>query len=561
MSWPYAYTHYVWPMLALAALGIVLGVYAWRRRQVPAATPFGLIMLCSVIWSLSAAQEFAAVDSGTKFFWFQIAAVIKLPLVTCSLLFVLAYAGLDKWLTRTVLAILSLPCVIVALLMVTNPVHHQFWSSVSFGEHIGVAYGPLFWATGIYSVILLLLQLSVLMWLWFRAPLLRWPIALMVGAVVIARIAFVAEAAGYNAVAPLDAGLLFSGLVGVAYFIGLFRFHLFDVIPVGREIAIEQMVDGMMILDTENRIVDPNRAIAKMLGVSQRSMIGQPAAEALSAFPDFLHLLGQKTEARVEISLAGANGDKRLQALVSPLTHPGGFHLGRLVLLQDVTEQQRARERLEQQERSLAALQERERLARELHDGLSQTLAAAHLQASVASRLLARGDGARAKECLDRLAEMMLEAEADVRDYLLGAKVVLSSGLPFFPTLREYFARFGRQYDLNIEMIVPEELEEKGLEPAVELQVMRIIQEALSNVRKHSHAHHACVSFAVAGEQVQIVISDDGCGFDAMAVASTATGFGLSSMRGRAEAVGGCLVVTSCPSQGTQITVLVPGRH
>ena len=90
-----------------------------------------------------------------------------------------------------------------------------------------------------------------------------------------------------------------------------------------------------------------------------------------------------------------------------------------------------------------------------MHDSLGQTLAAAHLQASSARLLLARGETAQTDECLERLASMTSDAEADVREYLLGARTGFAPGLPFFALLRECTQRFGRQYGPQVELTVP----------------------------------------------------------------------------------------------------------
>ena len=88
--------------------------------------------------------------------------------------------------------------------------------------------------------------------------------------------------------------------------------------------------------------------------------------------------------------------------------------------------------------------------------------------------------------------------------------------------------------------------------------MLRIIQEALSNVRKHARAHCACVSFTSDGARARITVADDGQGFDLVAVGRQGEGFGLRAMRERAEGLGGTLAVTSCPGQGTQVVVEVP---
>ncbi len=156
------------------------------------------------------------------------------------------------------------------------------------------------------------------------------------------------------------------------------------------------------------------------------------------------------------------------------------------------------------------------------------------------------------------LADMTIAAETDVREYLLGAKTAFSASLPFFPALRQYAERFSQQYRLQVELSVPPELETSGLAPAVEMQLLRITQEALSNARKHAHATDAQIIFTTVNRHVQITIRDNGQGFDPDELARHDGGYGLRCMRERAEGLGGTLRVESAPGEGTCVRVEMP---
>ena len=161
----------------------------------------------------------------------------------------------------------------------------------------------------------------------------------------------------------------------------------------------------------------------------------------------------------------------------------------------------------------LASLEEREWLARELHDGVGQVLAAAHLQVKTASEFLARGQVAGAKTCLNQLAEITQVGKADVRGYLLGVKTWSSNG-QFFTCLRQYLMSYSQSAGVRTDLVISPEIEKECLGEAIEAQLQRIIQEALTNIRKHASARSARVIFALDDGQVEITIEDDGHGFD-----------------------------------------------
>ena len=198
-------------------------------------------------------------------------------------------------------------------------------------------------------------------------------------------------------------------------------------------------------------------------------------------------------------------------------------------------------------------------LAQELHDGIGQMLAAAHLQVKSASELLTRGDTASAQSSLLRLAEVTQEAKESVREYLRGVKTRSSPEQGFLTSLRQYLKDYNHNYGIHTELVAPPELEEKRFDSTVEAQLQPIIQEALTNVRRHAGATSARVIFEMGDGEIRVRVEDNGRGFDPEAIGGN-EGFGLRSMRGRAEGVGAHLEVNSKPGKGTQVIVRLPWR-
>jgi PAS domain S-box-containing protein len=558
MIWPYAYTPYIWPMLAIAALLVVLGVYAWGRRNVPAATPFAFGTFCWAAWAVASALELAATDAGVKLFWFGVQVVLQLPSATLALVFVIAFAGLEKWLTRRNLVLLFLPSAIVFVMVVTNPAHHLFWSRIWIDEAVTVERGPVNWVGLVYGNLFFPLQIGVLVWLWIRSPLHRWPAALILGAQLLSRTTYIFDALHLNPFAPFDAFMLAGTLTIWAYFLALFRFRILSIVPVGRDSVIERMSDGMVLLDAENRVADINPAAQEVLALPRRETVGRPAARALAGFPELLGLLEQGTPAEAELKIEGSES-RYLQVHTSPLVHPRGFNLGRLIVLQDITEQKRAREQLSEQQRALATLQERERLGRELHDSLGQVLGYLKLKLHLAREALAEEEKTSVDRHLAQLEAVVQEAHTDVRDYLLGLDPKGAAETGFLSSLRDYLSRFGKTYQIETDLQVSPEISDRALDPTAQVQLRRIIQEALTNTRKHAGARRACVSLQASDGRARIIVEDDGGGFDKwQAVEGTGQHYGLGFMRERAAEVGGSVEIDSAPDRGTRVVVEMP---
>jgi signal transduction histidine kinase len=554
----YTYTPDIWPPLAAAVFLAALSLYSWRRRDVPSALWLATGSGLGVMWLLSIALEAAAVAPATKIAWHKFQAVLQLPAATTTTCFALEYTFPGRWLTRRNLTLLSIPSLVTTLTIALGD-SRWVWRRLEIGpDGAVVAYsatpGAIITAFGMGLV---LINTAAFLWLFVRSPQHRWPAALMLFGEIAGRGLYlldITKAPVPQGFDPVIAGIL---ITWTAYAIALFGFHILDPLPAARTMALEQMRDGMMAFDGRWRIVSLNPAAASMLSISESRALGKTTAEALPALPALSAVLVDATDP-IEIGLGVGPAERRYTLDLSSLRDFRGLSVGYLLLLRDVTEQRRAQARILEQQRTLAAVQERERLARELHDGVAQELAAIHLQAGTTKLLLTQGEIAQASDYLDNLAGATLQAQANVRDYLLGAKAVISAEHPFFPTLREYLLQFSRQYGLPVELTTPPGLEDAGLPQAVEAQLLRIIQEALSNVRKHARARSAQVVFSLDGPQAQVAIIDNGCGFDPTAVAAQSDGYGLRSMRERAEAIGGSLEITSSPGQGTRVVARAP---
>lgn len=223
-------------------------------------------------------------------------------------------------------------------------------------------------------------------------------------------------------------------------------------------------------------------------------------------------------------------------------------------------ERQRHASHARSQVRQRAIVEERDRIARELHDGVAQLLAYVNAKATAARLMVQGGRSEGAQDLLRQLETAAKELYTDVRAAIIGLKATASPGLLFPESLRSYVEWYTELSDLAIEF----ELEHHGPPPVsipaeTELQVLRITQEALSNARKHSQAASARVRVAVSQSRLVLRVVDDGVGFDpARRDGNGRPHIGLSSMEERAEAIGGQFVIRSAPGQGTEVIVRAP---
>ncbi len=222
--------------------------------------------------------------------------------------------------------------------------------------------------------------------------------------------------------------------------------------------------------------------------------------------------------------------------------------------IEHYTHEQEARSKLRQN----AIIEERERIARELHDGVAQVLGYVNTKASAARLLLHQGKISAAEQHLIQLEEAARGVFVDVREAILGLRMTGDVDADLSAVLREYVERFNLLSELPVELELPSN-GDGILPPEIVLQILRIVQESLSNIRKHADATQAQVILMWQSDQIYLEIRDNGCGFEQQAMnAKNPSKFGLTSMQERADSIRAALNIISAPGQGTRVILQLP---
>ena len=207
---------------------------------------------------------------------------------------------------------------------------------------------------------------------------------------------------------------------------------------------------------------------------------------------------------------------------------------------------------------SLSVIEERTRIAREMHDGVAQVLGYLNLQVQTLEALLQQSKLDKLREKLVQMREAVKVAHADVRENILSLRTTLNDEKGLIQSIEEYLHEFGIQTTMDARFVNEVE-SEVDLSSIAQVQLVYILHEVLSNVRKHSRASHVTVRLSKEGnageESIILQVWDDGMGFTS---SESKRSFGLQTMRERAHSVNGELLVHSAPGKGTQIKCSFP---
>lgn len=211
------------------------------------------------------------------------------------------------------------------------------------------------------------------------------------------------------------------------------------------------------------------------------------------------------------------------------------------------------RARLADRSARLGAAEERNRLAREIHDTLAQGLTATALQLESADALLDTGHE-RAREPLRRALSLTQTSLEEARRSVLDLRAAPLEGRPLSEALRVLVERWEEEYGIPARLKVVNG--SRPLPPRVESALYRICQEALTNVGRHAGADRVTVRLVATPQEVRLDVEDDGAGFDPSGIPPGR--HGLLGMRERAAMLGGAFEVESAPGEGTRIGAIVP---
>jgi len=352
----YHFTANMIPLWISAPIAGLLAGYTWRHRKTSGAIPLSVLLLLLFQWDLSYIFQLAATDLATKVIWANITFIGVVATPVAWFIFALEYAGQRTWINARRLILLSIVPFSTIVIIFTNQYHGLFRATQKLGSEGGfllldTTNGPWFWVHAAYTYILIMTGLVMII----RA-LLRWPSAYrgqMLFILLSTLTPLIANVITIFQLLPIKIDLTPFAFtvtgVGLAY--ALFRHQLLDIAPIARDIVIDGMKEGMIVLDSNGRIVDINRAAQQMAGLhSGQQPIGKQLTDVLIPWSQLIEKYRNVPEADDEIVFGEGETQRWYGLTLSMLLDENKQPIGRVILARDITDRKEAERRLSESE-------------------------------------------------------------------------------------------------------------------------------------------------------------------------------------------------------------------
>ncbi|MDR3600061.1 MAG: histidine kinase N-terminal 7TM domain-containing protein [Desulfosporosinus sp.] len=561
----YIYTPAIWPFLATISMNLSMTFYSLNSQRKNGGTAFVITLLFSLLWGVGTAMEISTTNLESKLFW----AKIGFPAYTFGplawLIMVLQVTDSRRWTSTKRLLLLGIIPVITVILVWTNDFHGLIWQTVSMGNvgrfyYLTVKHGLWFWIHAAYSDGLNLFSVVLIIRFWRKkAPLygrqFRY-LALSILFVMLVNVAYVLGIGPHIDTTPIAWSIS-------SLFITwkLFRNNLFDLVPIARSSVMESMTDCIVVLDLKNRIVDMNPSTRHIFNCKAAPNIGLSALDFFAKWPALQETILEERE-YVEFEYMLNKKYRYYETSCLPIKNERGNLLGKFLIIRDVTEKKITEDKLLQQRQEIAVKEERERMARDLHDNLGQVLGFVNVQSQVITEYLKHDQLQTAVRCLQRLTEVAQEAHQTVRETISGMRGDMTIREKKTSDLFKEFDKLVSLFEQNYGITV--EIDYNGADrfkynSKATVQVLNIIKESMINIIKHSRASAIKIIFKENCDGLNIAVIDNGCGFDVKGTLSNpASNYGLLFMKERAVEIGGCLNMYSEIGKGTTVKIQIP---
>jgi PAS domain S-box-containing protein len=554
------------------AINVVVSFIGWRRRGSKVGWYFAMGMISITFWTLAAGLGYMVVPLDLKILFAKFDAIGYNFGTIFFFIAILHLAGFDAWADdkRARFFVFLLPVTNI-LFTVTNEWHGWVWTGFTpVGNNIYIfEHGPAFTWINFIAYVIIICIIAILLWMVRKGSVIQKRQArLLILATLFLLGANIAYLYGFPGFEGVDWSSVTFSITGVFFLWALQSARLIDLIPIARDKIMSSLRDGVIVVDAKSRIIDVNPAVATLLVITAVSLAGKDLQEVMPPAHSWLsEASGQEFQTDFETA---STPKQYFDVRISPIyDHTQTHQTGSLIVFHNITQRKQNEVRLQQlnkelseaqaqvisQQRALASVEERQRLGRNLHDSVNQSIHSLMLFSDTLIFLLENGQTEQAIRAAERIHASGEQALREVRLLVHEGQAVVIGGISDLieaveKRLDMVERRAGIRADFLYDLSALERVPTEWME-----NIYWIILEGLNNSLKHSRASEVLVTIAGEADQLRVEIKDNGAGF--AQTYERGGGVGMKSMRERAEMLGGMLSVESSPEQGTRVQCVV----
>jgi PAS domain S-box-containing protein len=508
---------------------LILAIHVWNRRALPGGFYFSLLMVSAALWAFTSGMESSVIDISIKIFFSKLSYLGIATIAPLWLLFTLDYSNNKKLLESKWIMLIWIIPIIIIFLTFTNEFHNLIWTSITPvsnvpGDFLIYGHGIAVYINITYSYALMFFGSFILLQVILRSyeKYHAHAITLLLGAL----IPLIANAL-YMTIDPikgLDITPFAFAITGSLYTWGIFRQNIFDLVPLARDVLIDEMAGGILLFDKKVNLVDINPAARKMLGLSD-TVSKIDIQMILSKWPEFNTCIDNRLTLNSEAMIKVMDKTVWLDIYVTDIKDEQGRIQGHLVTFWDITVQKKIEEELTRVNTSLkqeieerrkveikleSSLKEKELLLKEIHHRVKNNLTIISSILSLQTMSMKDKEvSLTLTDCQNRVKSMALIHEKLYRSSDL-------SHVDFKEYVQSLLMSLSRSYIKSPGISIEYDIDGISLDIDSAIPCGLIINELVSNSLKHAFKDGnpgiIKVSMKRSNGTYELIVSDNGSG-------------------------------------------------
>ncbi len=353
----FVFTPLIFPMSAVIVVCVLVLLYAIRHREISSAPTFILLIAAITEWLVCYLLGFTTDNVELRVLFAKIEMIGMVLVAPAWLLFAIQYSATNRMIRANYIPLIFVLPIVTLILTWTNEQHWLIWENYDFYWKgniflLNIHYGVWFWIHTIYSYLLLMVSSLLIIRTVFKSSQYyqKQAIVLIVG-VLIPWFGNIFNLFQIGYIRELGLTPFFFAISVILVGVGLFYFRLMSIVPIAHNLVVENMEDGLLVLDGNNQIVDINQACLNIFGWSLKIVVGKNISDVWTYNNELLAKYSEALNIRSEIAL-GKNGIIHYYDLqIQPLYNRNKSYMGRLITLHDITELRAAQMELQRQRR------------------------------------------------------------------------------------------------------------------------------------------------------------------------------------------------------------------